>query len=265
MHPLVSIITVNRNNRDGLKKTIESVSRQDFKNFEFIIVDGASSDGSVEIISQHSNSFSWWVSEQDSGIYNAMNKGLAKASGDYLFFLNSGDCLAGPAILQTLAPFLNGTHIVYGDLIIAEKDHQWVKKYDGRITFSYFFYDTLPHQGSFIHKSIISKVGIYDESLNICADWKFFLDAICLHNATLKYIDSIITVYDHNGISARPGSHELMTKEKFGVFEKYYSRFLPDLLDLDELRKKYPPLANSRAIKTYLSIRSTILGWIGRR
>ena len=89
----LSIITINYNNREGLKRTIESVVNQTFTDFEWILIDGGSTDGSKELIEQYSNRFSYWVSEPDNGIYNAMNKGLRAAKGDYLQFLNSGDRL----------------------------------------------------------------------------------------------------------------------------------------------------------------------------
>jgi len=265
MSPRISIITINRNNDKGLKKTIESVIQQTYKNIEFIIVDGASSDNSVEIIKSYANSLSWWVSEPDSGIYNAMNKGLDKAGGEYLLFLNSGDYLENDSILQQVAPFLDGTDIVYGDLIIAETGRQWVKKYNSKLTFGYFFYDTLPHQAAFINRNIITRVGSYDESLKVCADWKFFIDAVCRYNATLGYVNKIITVYDYTGVSSDPQNLDWVNKEKYQVFEQHYQRYLPDYLELDELRKKYPPLANSRAIKIYLKLRSAVLGIVRRK
>src|SRR6478735_12082706 len=107
MHPLLTIITINRNNGAGLQKTIDSVVQQSYLDLEFIVIDGASSDNSVDILKKYSGKCSW-VSEQDSGIYNAMNKGIAKANGDYLLFLNSGDCLADNTVLQQSVQYLDG-------------------------------------------------------------------------------------------------------------------------------------------------------------
>ena len=89
---ILSIITINLNNREGLRKTIESVVNQTFQDFEFIVIDGASTDGSVEVIQDYPR-INYWISEPDTGIYNAMNKGIAKATGEYCLFLNSGDTL----------------------------------------------------------------------------------------------------------------------------------------------------------------------------
>ncbi len=99
---LLSIITINYNDKFGLERTIKSVQEQTFTNFEHIIIDGGSTDGSKEVIEANKNSFSYWVSEPDKGIYNAMNKGIKEAKGEYLFFLNSGDHLNGQNALDKI-------------------------------------------------------------------------------------------------------------------------------------------------------------------
>ena len=98
----ISIITINLNNVSGLENTLSSVRAQTFRDFEQIVVDGGSSDGSVDVIRANSDWIAQWISEPDSGIYNAMNKGVRMASGDYLLFLNSGDCLASPKVLENV-------------------------------------------------------------------------------------------------------------------------------------------------------------------
>ena len=90
----LSIITVNLNNLEGLKKTYESVVCQTFTDYEWLVIDGGSTDGSREFIEQHQDKFAFWCSEPDKGIYNAMNKGIVRAKGEYLNFMNSGDCFA---------------------------------------------------------------------------------------------------------------------------------------------------------------------------
>ena len=107
----LSIITINRNNAAGLRKTIESVVSQTYTDFEYIIIDGASTDGSVEVIKEYAEATLpcgeglgerlYWVSEPDKGIYNAMNKGILKAQGEYLLFLNSGDWLVDKDVIKS--------------------------------------------------------------------------------------------------------------------------------------------------------------------
>ena len=167
------------------------------------------------------------MSEKDGGIFNAHNKGVLKSNGEYLLFLNSGDKLYAPTILNYVNPFLNSTGIVYGDILIKETNHSWIKKYNTELSFDYFTKDTLPHQASFIHKSLFRKIGLYDETLQISSDWKFFLEAICRYNVTSKYLDEVISEYDYSGISSVPGNREIIygTKNNFNQRMEIFSKF----------------------------------------
>ena len=118
----ISIITINYNNASGLEKTIRSVVEQTYNEYEYIIIDGASSDKSKEVIQEYQRYIDFWCSEKDSGIYNAMNKGIQKASGEYLLFLNSGDVLNNSAVLADIHGFLSGEDFVYGDLVFVRGD-----------------------------------------------------------------------------------------------------------------------------------------------
>ena len=111
----ISIITINYNNASGLEKTIRSVVEQTYNEYEYIIIDGASLDKSKEVIQEYQRYIDFWCSEKDSGIYNAMNKGIQKASGEYLLFLNSGDVLHNSAVLAAIHGFLSVQDILYGD------------------------------------------------------------------------------------------------------------------------------------------------------
>ena len=115
--PKLSVITINFNNAIGLEKTIKSVIEQKFTDFEFVIIDGDSSDGSKEIIKKYSNKISYWVSEKDKGIYNAQNKGIERAIGEYCLFLNSGDYLVDTTVFQTVFSEKRTQDIIYGDMI----------------------------------------------------------------------------------------------------------------------------------------------------
>lgn len=259
MDLLLSIITINFNNSEGLRKTIESVVSQTFKNFEFIVIDGGSTDQSVAVIREFEEKINYWVSEKDGGIYNAMNKGMQVANGTYFLFLNSGDFLVSSEIIQSVIPFLDGTDIVYGDLLIAETDAKWVKKYDHPICFFYFTYDTLPHQGSFISRTILSNFNLsYDESLKIASDWKFFLDAVCKYNASIKYLDFIVTEYNVQGLSGLEENRALLLSEKRKVMETQYHRYYTGIEGLYDLKNDYYRLINSRFVKVYLSLKKLI-------
>ena len=130
----ISIITINFNNSKGLVQTLDSVAQQTYNNYEHIIIDGASTDGSKSIIEQYKNKnphVTYWVSEKDEGIYNAMNKGITHAQGQYLLFLNSGDYIE-PNILEQAATSLTGTDIIYGNLyFISESGHKYSSTFCG--------------------------------------------------------------------------------------------------------------------------------------
>ena len=119
--PILSIITVNFNNSHGLLKTLESVNSQSFSSYEHIIIDAGSTDGSIEIIVQYKKAnphLSYWSSEPDKGIYDGMNKGIEHAKGQYLYFLNSGDCLSQDVLSKI---HFDGTEYLYGDTILFYK------------------------------------------------------------------------------------------------------------------------------------------------
>ena len=187
----LSIITINYNNKSGLQKTIDSVISQTYKDFEWIIIDGGSTDGSKELIKKYSQYITYWVSEPDKGIYNAMNKGVVKAKGEYLLFLNSGDYLINTNIIEQAFPFMNRD----GDIKI------WDIPIDS-VTGEFFLNGTMPHPATFIKKEKLLQYGGYDESYKIAADWKFFMDAILFGNSSLKKMPFVVSVFSEDGISS---------------------------------------------------------------
>ena len=198
----LSIITVNLNNKDGLQKTIDSVISQTYKDFEWIIIDGGSTDGSKELIENYSDYVSYWVSEPDKGIYNAMNKGIKQSHGEYLQFLNSGDIFIEDNTLKQVVSQLVNEDIVFGYAVIINNNtkkrvnirHELISCYD-------LTRDTINHQCAYIKKELFDKYGFYDETYKIVSDWKFFFDVIAIHKCTTKHIDLEIIVYDTTGIS----------------------------------------------------------------
>ena len=207
---LLSIITINYNNGVGLAKTMQSVWSQTIKDFEYIVVDGASSDDSVGFIRQYSECFGKllkWVSEPDKGIYNAMNKGIKMASGDYVQFLNSGDCLAADDVVMRMLDALksNGNpDILYGNMLKDMPNGTILRDrcFAGQdITFLGFYTGTLNHSPAYIRRDLFDKYGLYDESLKIVSDWKWYLQAIVLGEEKPVYTDIDVTLFDMHGIS----------------------------------------------------------------
>jgi glycosyltransferase involved in cell wall biosynthesis len=231
MEKKLSIITINRNNADGLRKTIESVLNQTSESFEYIVVDGNSTDGSVDLIKQYENSslehFSW-ISESDSGIYNAMNKGIRMAKGEYVQFLNSGDFLASNDVTEKMLAYLFPSpqgeglevrsSILYGNMLkpFPKRIHR-DKGFAGRQpTMLDFYTGTLNHSPAYIKRTLFDNYGLYDESLRIVSDWKWYLNVIALHGVIPVYRDIDVTVFDMNGISTLNAS--LDKEERLQVF-----------------------------------------------
>jgi glycosyltransferase involved in cell wall biosynthesis len=205
----LSIITINRNNAAGLEKTMRSVAAQTFKGFEYIVVDGASTDGGVEVIKKMEPEFAHlqWVSEPDSGIYNAMNKGIRMASGDYIQILNSGDCLAADDVAEKMLKSLEekgSPSILYGNMVKCYPDgSRFVdKSFAGReITLLDMYRGTLNHNPAYIRRELFERYGYYDENLKIVSDWKWYLQAIIFGGEKPQYTDIEVTLFDMLGIS----------------------------------------------------------------
>lgn len=266
----LSIITINYNNLDGLQKTIDSVINQTCQDFEWIIVDGGSSDGSRELIKETAaklESMGWttehfsgpedptsfianqssitnpssphrlsWCSEKDKGIYNAMNKGIVMAQGEFLSFLNSGDQYYTKGTLQRVFESGLGQDILYGACYTPGiEDCVWDVPYSDVNTYK-FYSHSLTHQGSFIKRSLFEKFGLYDESLRIVSDWKFFARAIPLGGASVMKLPFTICIQERGGISAT--QKIVKQKERDIVIKDLFPKMLEDdILSAQSLRQ----------------------------
>lgn len=210
----LSIITINFNNRDGLRKTIESVVNQTLQEFEYIIIDGGSTDGSVEVIKEYADRINYWVSEPDKGIYDAMNKGVYQAKGDYCLFMNSADTFNNDEVVKLAHSALDGTDIVCGQL---KFPHGYIMKGPKVVSMQHFYTSTLPHQATFI-KTLLLKEEPYDTSYRIVSDWKFWIQSLIFKNSTYKTINHIIADFDVSGISST--HEELRIKEQTAVLNE---------------------------------------------
>lgn len=258
--PKLSIITINSNNATGLQKTMESVFSQSFADYEYIVIDGGSTDGSKEIIENHADKLSYWVSEKDKGIYHAMNKGITNANGEYLLFLNSGDFYIEKEVLSNIMRQISGSDIIYGNLIIKEAHQEWLKEYPSKLTFNYFYNDSIPHSGAaFIKLNLFKKIGYYDETLKITSDWKFYLKALFIYNASYKYINETISVFPYDGISSKIENRSLLQQEKQLILNNEFAFIVKLLEELKIEKDKNNLLTNSRVIKAYFSIKNFFL------
>ena len=195
-----SIITINFNNKDGLEKTIKSVLEQTFNDYQYIIIDGGSTDGSADVIKKYTNDIDYWISEPDNGIYDAMNKGIDNATGDYCIFMNSGDQFYNDNVLYYFKSINHHEDIIYGDVYNSETNKIMFSPPHKEISLYYLYSSTIPHQGAFI-KTSLQKKHFYDDSLRIVADWKFFYESIIIDNCSIIHVNSPVCKFCPDGIS----------------------------------------------------------------
>lgn len=218
----VSVITINLNNKTGLKRTFESVFSQDFPEIEYLVIDGGSTDGSREFIEEKSEKLNFWLSEKDSGVYEAMNKGIRNSSGEYLLFLNSGDYFSGSDSISKLLSDSQGEDLVYGNILVQESDKSWVKKYPETIDLKYFYFESLPHPACLISRRLFNQIGPYDTSLKIASDWKFFLLAVAKHKCSYKYVDREISTFCYDGISSNQANEKMLAGERKSTLKRHF-------------------------------------------
>lgn len=219
---LISIITINYNDCIGIDLTLKSIISRKTNDVEFIVIDGGSTDSSVDIIEQNAENIDYWISEADKGIYNAMNKGIAKAQGKYIMFVNSGDSLQSSVDFTKMKSYINDEDIIYHNLEIIEKDRSYVKTYPPVLDFKYFAEDSLPHTGTLIKRDLFDKYGFYNEKLKIVSDWAFFMDCILINKCSYKYVNECFASFFLGGISSLPQNRQLLQSEKNEHIKKIY-------------------------------------------
>ena len=296
----LSIITINYNNAEGLRKTLASVAAQTFRDFEHIIVDGGSTDDSVDIIRQYADNEAirlegykairsenskadnlassphhlitsspiTWISEQDKGVYDAQNKGIRLAHGEYCYFLNAGDTFCADDVLERMfspnsliASSPNRLpNILYGNEIIVDGNGQRIGIARGveNPSFVDLYNSCMKHQASFIHRSLFDKYGMYDADMRICSDFDWFFRVIAFHDeVSLQYKDIDIAYFENTGISYH--NPELCAKERQQILDCYMSkRMQRDYL----LLGKYPRLSRvgeNKMVKLLLRIANKLL------
>lgn len=276
----LSIVTINYNNSEGLRKTLVSVASQTYRNIEHIIIDGGSTDGSVDVIKEYVHDvkrineltneriYVVWTSEPDGGIYAGMNKGIRKATGDYIQILNSGDILAAPDVTERMFAALHSftrstlsdkieVPILYGNMI--KKDYATGKILGKSKEVEYslrnYYSSTMNHDCCYVRRDLYDIYGLYDESLKIVSDWKWFLQAIGLGHVRPVYVDIDVTIFDASGISET--NLELRNKERRQVLEK----LLPPAI-LSDYDVYAFPIEQYKRLKKYRLWR---LVWIAER
>lgn len=252
----LSIITINFNNLEGLKRTIESVVNQTWQEFEYIVIDGGSIDGSVAYIESQIDKIDYWVSEPDKGIYNAMNKGIKAAKGEYLLFLNSGDHLFDFEVLKNNICSICNYELIYFDLKVVNESGFFINEYPIKLRFSDLVAGSLPHPATFIKRNLFERIGLYDENLKIVADWKFFIIALFKFDSSYKKINVTFSTFYLDGISSNFDNKKILNSERKQVLVEYFSSFL---LDYDELNRVRVHTEMNR-YKMLIEIEKTVIG-----
>jgi len=231
--PKLTIITINRNNAEGLRKTMESVFEQTFSDFEYIIVDGASTDDSLQAINSQlavvGIDFKW-ISESDSGVYQAMNKGITIANGEYLLFLNSGDFLISKNVLASVFSKVINADIICGRCNVSENGiviH--TTNPPQNITFGTLYTVGLAHQSTFIKRNLFDNLGLYREDFKYNSDIDFWYRSIIINGASTQKLDLVISDYNLEGISSLDHKTKQYKEEISTILNQAnFDKFIPD-------------------------------------
>jgi glycosyltransferase involved in cell wall biosynthesis len=223
----ISIITVSLNAKEGITRTADSIQSQIFKNFEWIVIDGGSTDGTLDILKQYKADIDQFISEPDNGIYDAMNKGIELASGDYCLFLNAGDFLHDSTVLEKVETFL-GADLIVGQMeVICPDDdsRNCFKRYDTQdIRAKFLFYRSLPHPATFVKKELFEKYGTYNTVYVILGDQDFFT-RVLLKGVSMVFIPFFVSTFFLDGLSTQM-KHSPLLKEEFKKFRKQNFSFI---------------------------------------
>lgn len=196
---MISIVTINLNNKEGLRKTIESVVNQTYKDIEYIIIDGGSTDGSVNIINEYDDKLAYWCSEKDGGIFNAFNKAIPHINGEYCLFLNSGDKFHQNDVVEKAVPLLD-KDICYGNELKVGR-RTYIARFPDRLDEYFFKTSALPHQSSFIRSELL-KEHPYSEDWKILGDWMWGREEIMVKKRSYKHLNFVVSDYNLEGLSS---------------------------------------------------------------
>ena len=230
--PALSVVTVCRDVVRDIEDTCRSVANQTFRDFEWIVVDGASTDGTRSVLEKYRTKMAHFVSEPDGGVYHAMNKGIRLARGEYVLFLNGGDYLAADDVLENVFRDGLGGDVNYGyesllDPATGRVEPRMAPPASAKIDKSYFVLGILYHQSTFFRRELFARFGLYDESYRVVADWEKCI-LFFVRGCSFRRVERVVSVFRRGGLSFREDMGELLRGERRRVHERHYSR--------DELR-----------------------------
>jgi len=253
MKPLFTIITVSFNSEKTIAKTIESVLNQTCQNYEYLIIDGASTDGTLDIVNKYIKNQSVPIkvlSEPDNGIYDAMNKGIMTASGEWLYFLNCDDTFYNDNVLnkfETVIDSAKNKLIVFGDYISQQQDGEEIINQNVSIDHKYLLRCMLCHQSMFIHKSVFADTGLYDCKYKIAADYNTLVKAYINKPDSFLYTSTVVARFIRGGFS--DNNQALMTKERASVVKEHYAKHYPLFYKYLSTRKMTKKILNRLGLR----------------
>jgi glycosyltransferase involved in cell wall biosynthesis len=252
----LSIVTINYNNISGLKVTLESICKKSLPKelVEFILIDGGSNDGSVELIKDYETYINEWVSEKDSGIFHAMNKGLARATGEYIIFMNSGDSFIPDVLNPSFIRQLQGPDIYYGDIILQVGAKMTPIQQTPTLDFIYMLGKTICHQSVFMKTTLCKKYSFTeDKQYSLMGDWIQLFYMLKLEKLTVSYLQQAVCIYNGEGQSEKFETLRHLQRKQF--LEQFYSSWeLEQLMQLHRLRsRRYYSLVMQSLDRYYLS------------
>lgn len=257
--PMVSVITVTYNNLEGVKKTLESVRSQTARDFEWVVIDGASSDGTQAYLAEVEAPGFRWISEKDGGIYNAMNKGIAIASGQYAIFMNAGDQFASDEVIADFMDVVGADRpaLVYGDALEQGESGSFYKPARPPSQNAYVMFTH--HQAIFYEMSILKAKG-YDETYRFGSDWALTTRVLKDHPGSHLKIDKPICVFERGGVSQRDDHRKQINHEHWRIYRELGKLPLPTAAffwllktQTNNVRRALPRLYDSIRYKKQLS------------
>lgn len=251
----VSIITISYNDLAGLKRTYESIRRQTFVDYEWIVIDGGSTDGTKAFLEDHAQELSFWCSEPDKGVYNAQNKGTLHAKGEYCIYMNSGDSFFADDVLENIFKENHDADVIYGNwMLVFEDGETRVGPAPKVADLAYFFDDNMCHQAMLIRTEAVRNRP-YDESLRIYADWEEWL-ALYMQGKVFERVDMIVCNFMVGGLSTGDNASEKLKRQRKEEIKLINERYYPERWR-DTMKRVAPALREYSHLKNWMENSAT--------